>query len=109
MVIIFQETLGDSLVLKRAFIPVVSFKMCKNNYARRYHGKLDHVTDNMFCAGEGREDSCRGDSGGPAVIDGNLVGIVSFGLECGSEEFPGVYTRVYVYRDWIAEKTGLAL
>lgn len=82
--------------------------MCKKNYGRIYR-KGDKVTDNMFCAGEGGEDTCRGDSGGPAVIGGKLAGIVSFGLECGSKEFPGVYTRVHAYRDWIAEKTGLEL
>ncbi|KAF0299053.1 Venom protease [Amphibalanus amphitrite] len=53
-------------------------------------------------------DACRGDSGGPlmALSDGSyqLVGVVSGGLGCGNPEFPGVYTKVAAYRDWIVEQ-----
>jgi hypothetical protein len=44
-------------------------------------------------------DSCNGDSGGPLVQQGDstpaddtLVGIVSYGTQCGSRNFPGIYT-----------------
>jgi secreted trypsin-like serine protease len=66
-----------------------------------YRGKTD---DNMLCASAPGKDSCQGDSGGPMVFqDGPpvLVGIVSWGKECGSEEHPGVYVRVASYLDWI--------
>ncbi|XP_043223132.1 venom protease-like [Amphibalanus amphitrite] len=53
-------------------------------------------------------DACRGDSGGPlmALSDGSyqLVGVVSGGLGCGNPQFPGVYTKVAAYRDWIVEQ-----
>ncbi|XP_016930530.3 trypsin 3A1 [Drosophila suzukii] len=70
------------------------------------------VTNTMFCAGTqmGGRDSCQGDSGGPLVtsITGQmkLYGIVSWGYGCANAMFPGVYTKISAYGDWIAQTTG---
>ncbi|GBM90344.1 hypothetical protein AVEN_36570-1, partial [Araneus ventricosus] len=50
-----------------------------------------------------------GDSGGPLVTVGKdkhyyLIGIVSFGKNCALKGYPGVYTRVTEYLDWLAPK-----
>lgn len=38
------------------------------------------------------------------MCDGKLVGLASFGVQCGfSIEYPGVFTDVFFYRDWIEE------
>ncbi len=53
----------------------------------------------MVCAGQTREDTCAGDSGGPMFVGTSFanrrqIGITSFGLGCGATGFPGVYTEV---------------
>ena len=38
--------------------------------------------------------------GGPLEYLGDLVGVVSWGIGCGSG-YPGVYARTYTARSWI--------
>ncbi|XP_066528238.1 trypsin I-P1-like [Hoplias malabaricus] len=61
------------------------------------------VSQNMICAGSrfGGRDSCQGDSGGPLTCNGNLEGIVSWGIGCANPYYPGVYTKVRNYVKWI--------
>jgi trypsin len=54
----------------------------------------------MICAGGRGKDACQGDSGGPLLdmVDGRLVGLVSWGDGCGGNP-PGVYSRVSAVTD----------
>ncbi|RHZ13204.1 hypothetical protein DYB26_009654 [Aphanomyces astaci] len=67
---------------------------------------LKTVTDTMLAAGglEG-EDTCGTDSGGPLTTEVSagvrLVGVASWGAECGLLDKPGVYERVSASRDFI--------
>eukprot|EP00951_Prasinocladus_malaysianus_P004811 scaffold34012_cov46-Prasinocladus_malaysianus.AAC.4 len=87
------------------------------------------VSENMLCAAAIGKDACQGDSGGPLIASAQelqaagyevdedvVVGIVSWGFECARLEgsiqngqeiitggYPGVYTRVANYQDWIGE------
>ena len=71
------------------------------------------VNDDEIMAGypDGGYDSCQGDSGGPMVVlaaDGETflqVGIVSWGSGCAEPGYPGVYSRVSYFIDWICENT----
>ncbi|MEQ1874935.1 MAG: trypsin-like serine protease, partial [Ilumatobacteraceae bacterium] len=65
--------------------------------------------DTETCAGGTGADSCYGDSGGPLVVmaaDGTarLVGVVSWGIECGGAS-PGVYADVAGLNSWITSIT----
>ncbi|XP_063911246.1 trypsin-6-like [Zophobas morio] len=63
-----------------------------------------------ICAGvpQGGKGQCSGDSGGPLMVDGVQVGIVSWSVKpCTVKGYPGVFTKVSTYIDWIREKIGL--
>ena len=49
----------------------------------------------------------QGDSGGPLVVDGEQVGVVSWGRRCGDPKYPGIYTEVAAYIDWISKNAAV--
>lgn len=61
----------------------------------------------VICGGDSPGKACSGDSGGPLVLTNGprpmLVGIVSWSRRnsCGKPQYPGVYTRVAAYENWI--------
>uniref|UniRef100_A0A673K072 Zgc:165423 n=1 Tax=Sinocyclocheilus rhinocerous TaxID=307959 RepID=A0A673K072_9TELE len=102
---------AEQQILQEVDVPVVGNSKCNCLYE-------ELITDNMMCAGplEGGKDSCQyrqyiGDSGGPMVIKQGSkwiqAGIVSFGEGCAQPNFPGVYTRVSKYQNWINQHVGL--
>lgn len=82
-------------VLYSVKVPLVSDEDCKEAYG------ADSIADSMICAGEGGKDSCQGDSGGPLICNGIQCGIVSWGYGCAQEEYPGVYTEVSHFMDFL--------
>ncbi|KAI1943845.1 hypothetical protein LOZ66_000432 [Ophidiomyces ophidiicola] len=85
--------------LRRVTVPIVKRSVCNENYQK---GNAS-VVEQMICAGEEGKDACAGDSGSSLYdeITKELIGIVSWGHECALADFPGVYTRVGYYVDWI--------
>merc|ERR1712083_1111614 len=71
------------------------------------------IKDSMMCAGKQGKDSCSGDSGGPFVTPvgdhWEQIGVVSWGIGCGKQHYPGVYTRVSEMMEWIDKVRKLIL
>nr|XP_053648149.1 proclotting enzyme-like isoform X1 [Cherax quadricarinatus] len=92
----------SSPTLLHVLLPVIGESECALKYTRFRQVKINNTT---MCAGVGGRDACQGDSGGPMVMHFHsktfLVGVVSFGFRCAEPNFPGVYTRVKAYLDWI--------
>uniref|UniRef100_A0A182R0N8 CLIP domain-containing serine protease n=1 Tax=Anopheles farauti TaxID=69004 RepID=A0A182R0N8_9DIPT len=93
-------------------LPIVDTAGCANAYARYSVNSRNPiiVSGNQMCAqGQENRDACQGDSGGPLMNEAIssrdrfvLLGLVSFGPRtCGVSNFPGVYTRISSYIDWI--------
>lgn len=95
-----REGGAGSTALQIVTVPIVSRAQCNTNYGS------GQITENMFCAGlaAGGKDACQGDSGGPVIVNGELVGAVSWGRGCARPNYPGVYTRVGNYLTWMKEK-----
>ncbi|KAJ8976749.1 hypothetical protein NQ317_004301 [Molorchus minor] len=91
-------------VLQEAIIKYVDWDTCYKALS-----KAGTFTERMFCAGymDGSKDTCSGDSGGNIQLNSMAVGIVSWGAGCGIKGYPGAYTLVSYFRDWIKTNTGL--
>ncbi len=102
-----RDTEGEDFpnTLHEVGVALVSKESC----SKAYENVGTEISDKMICAGvpEGGKDSCQGDSGGPLVLQTDnewvQLGIVSFGEGCGLKGYPGVYTSIAAYKDWIAE------
>ncbi|EDV55304.2 trypsin alpha-4 [Drosophila erecta] len=96
---------GVSAQLRFADVDLVGSNQC-----RRAYSQVLPITRRMICAASPGRDSCQGDSGGPLVGylpeegPARLYGIVSWGLGCANPNFPGVYTNVAAFRNWIEEQ-----
>ncbi|KAH8268446.1 hypothetical protein KR026_007323, partial [Drosophila bipectinata] len=67
----------------------------------------------QICIGsnEPSHDTCNGDSGGPVLTYHkdfpclyHVMGITSVAVACDTPDFPGMYTRVHYYLDWIKQE-----
>ncbi|XP_018055483.1 PREDICTED: transmembrane protease serine 9-like [Atta colombica] len=102
-----KEDGKPSCLLQEVEVPVMSLQACRNT---SYSARM--ISENMLCAGylEGQKDSCQGDSGGPLITEREdkkyeLIGVVSWGNGCARPGYPGVYTRVTQYMDWILKNS----
>uniref|UniRef100_A0A182SUQ0 Peptidase S1 domain-containing protein n=1 Tax=Anopheles maculatus TaxID=74869 RepID=A0A182SUQ0_9DIPT len=103
--------LEQSSALLKVTLDRFGFDECKALFepTRKLRTGLNSTT--QMCAGSrnSTKDTCQGDSGGPLQVynDANvyctytIIGITSFGQNCGLAGVPAVYTTVYPYLSWI--------
>lgn len=80
------------------------FTINQDECRQRYKRLGTAILDSMLCAGKldvGGADGCFGDSGGPLIYKRVVVGLVSFGFNCGHRYYPGVYTKIGHFTNWI--------
>uniref|UniRef100_A0A8C5Q3G8 Peptidase S1 domain-containing protein n=1 Tax=Leptobrachium leishanense TaxID=445787 RepID=A0A8C5Q3G8_9ANUR len=95
--------------LQEQMVPLIDHERCDEMYhvASSNNSNVTIIQDEKICAGyiDGRNDSCRGDSGSPLVCNMNGVwvqaGIVSWEEDCDQPNRPMVYTLVPAYESWI--------
>ncbi|KFM61859.1 Serine proteinase stubble, partial [Stegodyphus mimosarum] len=104
-----------SMIMKEVSVPVLGHAECQEKLRRTRLGRYFKLHAGFLCAG-GKEgqDSCKGDGGGPLVCfrsdnSYTVAGLVSWGLDCGHADVPGVYVNVRKYINWITSKTGKPL
>uniref|UniRef100_A0A8B9FT94 Peptidase S1 domain-containing protein n=1 Tax=Amazona collaria TaxID=241587 RepID=A0A8B9FT94_9PSIT len=104
-----EEGIEKGKKLHQLEVPILVLDTCQSYYVNL----PSKVTQRMICAGfplEDGKDSCTGDSGGPLVCPSEdnsgfytLHGITSWGSGCGRKSYPGVYTNVGGFVDWIKQ------
>jgi len=89
-------------ILQWANVPTIANCNSVSNYT--------NLIESQICAlNNGKTDACTGDSGGPLVCKSGfsgyvMTGVVSYGPRiCGTPDYPGIYTRVGYFLDWIKD------
>ena len=99
------------MILKEVGVPLVPTSECQRSLRATRLGRRFRLDPSFLCAGgEAGKDACKGDGGGPLVCrqpggpgpDHYVqAGIVAWGIGCGEEGVPGVYTDVGTLACWI--------
>ncbi|XP_065201873.1 phenoloxidase-activating factor 2-like [Planococcus citri] len=98
--------------LKKVELPIVDHDECQRRLRKTRLGARFALDSSFVCAGGQKGyDSCKGDGGGPLFCTSRAnhnqviqVGIVSWGIGCGSE-IPGIYASLEANSDWLTAET----
>ncbi|XP_022233407.2 trypsin zeta-like [Drosophila obscura] len=90
----------SSAVAVSVGIPIIGPRICLIKQTTQEF----FVQPGMLCAnqlGKLKRGYCTGDAGGSLVCEGQLAGIVSWGVRCDTPHHPGIFTDVLYYAQWI--------
>jgi len=108
-----KDKFGDDgeyqVVLKEIDLPVVNHDDCQDSLRKTKLGRRFKLDSSFVCAGGvNGKDTCTGDGGSPLVCPSYQdpdtyiqAGIVAFGVGCGDDGIPGVYSDVSQASCWI--------
>ncbi|XP_050702258.1 phenoloxidase-activating factor 2-like isoform X2 [Eriocheir sinensis] len=106
----FDKKAKFQRVMKKVSLPVVDHAQCQTALQGTRLGPRFILHDSFLCAGGQKEgqDPCTGDGGSPLTCrlksDSRRyvqVGVVAWGIGCGTLGVPGVYADVLKARPWI--------
>lgn len=108
-----KDKFGDDgeyqVILKEIDLPVVNDDDCQDSLRKTKLGRKFKLDSSFVCAGGvNGKDTCTGDGGSPLVCPSYQdpdtyiqAGIVAFGVGCGDDGIPGVYSDVSQASCWI--------
>lgn len=102
-----------SEVLKKVPLPLVESTRCEKMLRKTKLGRRFQLDGSFLCAGgEAGVDACLGDGGSALQCQMDdeaysLVGLTSWGIGCGEQSVPGVYTNVLEFVDFIEQSKQL--
>uniref|UniRef100_A0A182PUR2 Peptidase S1 domain-containing protein n=1 Tax=Anopheles epiroticus TaxID=199890 RepID=A0A182PUR2_9DIPT len=91
---------NNQLPVRLQFIrtDIIASDDCAEQFEEPYRSR---ISDRTICTSNLPDQGvCLGDAGGPLVLDGELVGVQSWSIPCGTG-LPDVYERVSHHRAWI--------
>ncbi|KAK9505045.1 hypothetical protein O3M35_009195 [Rhynocoris fuscipes] len=100
-----------SNVLLFTIVKIIDMDTCLTTPIRK-HMSRDLNLDTILCAYGGKNDGCKGDSGAPLVVRRGtsvveLAGVMSWGVGCGSSDYPAIYSKTSYFLDWIDKVTSM--
>ncbi|KAI4456607.1 polyserase-related [Holotrichia oblita] len=93
--------------LQKATLPLLDLNTCASALVGLF-GTSNPLASSNVCTGplSGGISACSGDSGGPLAQNGQLIGVVSWGVSpCGTFGAPSVYVQTSSFIDWINRNT----
>ncbi|KAM4821154.1 serine protease 42-like isoform 2-T2 [Thomomys bottae] len=101
-----KEGGSASEVLQEVDQELMDYKECNKMLQTALSTDETLVMQGMLCGYlESMKDACQGDSGGPLSCEVNntwvQVGVVSWGIGCARKGYPGVYTDLSFYSNWV--------
>ncbi|XP_072943144.1 phenoloxidase-activating factor 2-like [Epargyreus clarus] len=96
-----------AVIQKKVVLDMLSHKICNIMLRSTRLGHFFKLDKSFVCtAGKEGKDTCQGDGGAPLVCPMGdnrykLTGLVSWGIGCGDQDVPAVYTRVALFRQWV--------